>query len=251
MATTNVINVPASPNPDLATDPNLPTNLLYPSIRLFISGDMTGAKPHMPLQEHAFRIPNEPNTFRYELPHNLEQYEVAVFIKNLDSKPVSLRQRCLPDDGACPEPTVVPPNAEVEMPCRCLPHVVCDGFDILNTDTQEVLMRLRFDAQRIPRDDSVPAHHRRPKNHGKKIHWDPRPLDPSSRYDHSPHEAPARHDPTTPQPSRWWPWSRGTKKEIPPNTHCDVIDEHACPQAPDDADHAALLTHMRALLVAV
>ena len=249
MSATNVINVPASPNPDLATDPNLPTNLLYPSIRLFIPSDMSDAKPHLPLQEHAFRIPNEPNTFRYELPHNLAQYEVAVFIKNLDSKPVSLQQRCVPDHGQCLDVKVVPPNAEVQMPCRCLPHVVCDGFDILNTDTQEVVMQLRFDGRRIASDVEsnyrrLPARHRKHTDH-------PRPHDPSSRYDHSPHEAPARHDPTAPQPSRWWPWSRGTKKELPPSTHCDVIDEHACPQAPDDPDHAALLTHMRALLVAV
>ena len=274
-------NVPANPNPDLPTDPNLPTNLLYPSIRLFIPGDMTGAKPHLPLQEHAYRIPNAPNTFFYVLPHDHLQYEVAVFIRNCDSQPVSLLQRCNPTHGLCLDPTVVPPNAEVELPLRV--RDPGDGFDILNNDTKEVLMRLRFDGKPIPPDflpyrregtgwtwthaphDAVSAlaevpHETRAQRikRLKKVdytHGDPdaapRPSDPDARYDQSPNEGPARRDPTTPRTRSWWPWSRGTKTELQPNTHCDVIDEHACPEARDDLDHAALLTHMRALLVAV
>jgi hypothetical protein len=243
----------ANPNPDLPTDPNLQTNLLYPSVRLFIPGDMTGAKPHLPLQEHAYRIPNAPNTFFYVLPHDHLQYEVAVLIRNCDSKPVSLLQRCNPTHGLCLDPTVVPPNAEVELPLRV--RDPGDGFDILNNDTKEVLMRLRFDGKPIP-PDFLPY---RREGAGwtwthaphDAVHAFPRPSDPDARFDQSPNEGPVRRDPTTPRPRSWWPWSRGTKTELQPNTHCDVIDEHACPEARDDLDHAALLTHMRALLVAV
>jgi hypothetical protein len=87
------------------TDGALPTNLLYPSIRLFIHGDVSG-KSHLPLQEHAYRIANEPNTFFYVLPHHHLQYEVAVFVRNCDSQPVSLLQRCNPTHGACLDPTI-------------------------------------------------------------------------------------------------------------------------------------------------
>ena len=129
-------------------DGALPTNLLYPSIRLFVPGEMTGAKPHLPLQEHAYRIANEPNTFFYVLPHHHLQYEVAVFIRNCDSQPVWLLQRCNPTHGAFLEPTLCPPNAEVELPLRV--RDPGDGFDILNSETPEVLMRLRFDGKPIP-----------------------------------------------------------------------------------------------------
>jgi hypothetical protein len=271
--------VPANPNPDLPTDPNLSTNLLYPSIRLFVLNDTTGAKPHLPLQEHAYRIPNGPNTFFYVLPHQI-QYDIAVFVRNFDSKPVSLLQRCNPTHGKCLDPKMCPANAEIELPLRV--RYPRDGIDILNSDTNEVLMHLRFDGKPIPPDflpyrregggwtwthappDAVPAlatvpHETRAQRIRRLKNADftvgdpdavPRPHDPDSRIDQSPHESPGRHDPTTPQ-SPWWPWSRGAKTKLPEGTHCDVIDEHACPSAPDETDHAALLTHMRALLVAV
>ena len=141
----------AAANADVS-DGALPTNLLYPSIRLFVRGDVSGGgvsvKAHLPLQEHAYRIANEPNTFFYVLPHQHIQYEVAVFIRNYDSQPVWLLQRCNPTHGACLEPTLCPPNAEVEMPLRV--RDPGDGFDILNSETQEVLMRLRFDGKPIP-----------------------------------------------------------------------------------------------------
>ena len=129
-------------------DGALPTNLLYPSVRLFVRGELTGGKPHLPLQEHAYRIANKPNTFFYVLPHYRVEYEVAVFIRNYDSQPVWLLQRCNPTHGACLEPTLCPPNAEVELPLRV--GDPGDGFDILNNETQEVLMRLRFDGKPIP-----------------------------------------------------------------------------------------------------
>ena len=238
-----------------ATDPSLPANLLYPSIRLFLPSDMTGARPHLPLEEHVYRRPNEPNTFTYELPH--EDYEVAVLIRNMDSKPVSLLQRCLPTHGPCLDTKVVPPNAEVELPCRRLPHVVCDGYDILNSDTQELLMRLRFNFKPAPALAHLPAEtYAERVQRRKQTDWShadpnavPRPHDPDSRYDRSPHAAPHRLDPTQPPPRRWWPF--GTRTPLPQATLCDVIDEHDAPQASDDTNHAALLTQMRALLLAV
>ena len=134
-------------------DGALPTNLLYPSIRLFVRGDVSG-KTQLPLQEHAYRIANEPNTFFYVLP-KITGAEVAVFVRNLDKRDVALVQRCQGIEGAdvrceCPALT------EVELPTRLID---CgDGVDILDSDMKEVLMRLRFDGKPIP-PDFVPHQH--------------------------------------------------------------------------------------------
>jgi hypothetical protein len=145
------MTMPAEAHPDVSTDPDLPTNLLYPSIRLLIHGDGSG-KAHLPLQEHAYRIANEPNTFFYVLPHDVEDYKVAVFVRNFDSRAVSLVQRFKSLNEAGDMHCVCPANAEVcfEQPRR---FSECgDGVDILNSETEELVMRLRFNGRPIPPD---------------------------------------------------------------------------------------------------
>jgi len=137
---------------NVSTDPDLPTNLLYPSIRLLLQGETSAGKAHLPLQEHAYRIANEPNTFFYVLPHEPQDYEVAVFVRNFDSRAVSLVQRFKSLHEAGDVRCVCPANAEV---CFDQPRRVSecgDGVDILNSETQEVLMRLRFNGRPIPPD---------------------------------------------------------------------------------------------------
>ena len=75
------MTMPVEVHPDVSTDPDLPTNLMYPSIRLLIHGETSAGKAHLPPQEHAYRIANEPNTFFYVLPHKVEDYEVVVFVE--------------------------------------------------------------------------------------------------------------------------------------------------------------------------
>jgi hypothetical protein len=145
----------ATANADVS-DSDLPTNLLYPSIRLLVRGEVSGGgggdKVHLPLQEHAYRIANEPNTFFYVLPHDVGDYEVAVFVRNFGSRDVALVQRCVSMEEGGDMRCVCPANAEV---CFELPRRLSDcddGVDILNGATEEVLMRLRFDGKPIPAD---------------------------------------------------------------------------------------------------
>jgi hypothetical protein len=143
----------ATANADVS-DVDLPTNLLYPSIRLLMRCEVSGGggKTHLPLQEHTYRIANEPITFFYVLPHEVEDYEVAVFVRNFGSRAVSLVQRCVSMKEGGDMPCVCPANAQVCFELLRRLSDCDDGVDILNGGTEEVLMRLWFDGKPIPAD---------------------------------------------------------------------------------------------------
>jgi hypothetical protein len=130
-------------------DGALPTNLLYPSIRLFVRGEVSdgGGKTHLPLQEHAYRIANKPNTFFYVLP-KVGDAEVVVFVWNFGSRAVELVQRCVSMQEGGDMHCVCPAHAEVELPRRL--SDCGDGVDVLSAATGEIVMRLRFDGKTIP-----------------------------------------------------------------------------------------------------
>jgi hypothetical protein len=195
----------------------LPANLLVPSITLKKQNGDT----HHPLEEHVSRRPGKPNLHTYTIPYI--DCDIHTFIKNLGTTAVSLLQTCVPTHGEC-LPVVValsPPNGEIELPLtRAVPGDKCAGFDILDPQTKQVLLELRFLYAPMPAIKDTDAIH--------------------GVYDHSPHEEP--------KGMQWWRFwrTRANADTSITSTPCDVIAENAL----DDTQHTAVLAQMRAMLLA-
>jgi hypothetical protein len=120
------------------TSATLPSNLLVPRIGL----TKTNGEAHLPLEEHVLRRPGQPNLHTYTIP--FIDCDIHTFIHNLGNTSVSLKQTCLPTHGDCLEVVLAPPNNEVELPLSRSLADNCQGFDILDPQNKETLLKLRF-----------------------------------------------------------------------------------------------------------
>ena len=129
---------------------SLATNELLPSVRVRVRG----GDEHLPLQEHCYRGAGPtptPATFFYVLP-KLAGAEVALRVRNLGARRLELVQRnlSLPGEDECCECAAW---GEVELPLRLRAREgqgYGDGVDVLDAQTEEVLLRLRFDGRPLP-----------------------------------------------------------------------------------------------------
>jgi len=118
--------------------PELRANLLVASIVL---GTANGER-HLPVEEHILRRRGQPNLHTYKIP--FMECEVRTFVQNVGGVSVSLLQRCVPTHGACLKVVVAPAGGEVELPLRRELRDKCAGFDVLDGQSKQKLLELRF-----------------------------------------------------------------------------------------------------------
>jgi hypothetical protein len=112
------------------------TNKLVPIVRLFHI-DGTPGDP-----AEVWGIPDETNrTYTYTFP--LTDLQIAVFVKNWNTTPVSVTQRCVPTHGDCLETVLIQSQTEAKLTLQEMTNDHRKGFNKFNNKNENVLC-LRF-----------------------------------------------------------------------------------------------------------